>query len=117
MHTACAWLSGGLRTRPKPEILRISGFRLKLKSHRVAMRLSLLSTFIDFRYFRVFLFNSVQYVLFPVSVAVDWCPATTRARMERRRSSRGAFSGCNTYFALRAIPVSDVAVVALVNSW
>ena len=88
-----------------------------MKSHRVAMRLSLLSTFIDFRYFRVFLFNSVQYVLFPVSVAVAWCPATTRARMERRRSSRGAFSGCNTYFALRTILVSDVAVVALVNSW
>ena len=117
MHTACAWLSGGLRTRPKPEILRISCFRLKMKSHRVAMRLSLLFTFIDFCYFRVFLFNSVQYVLFPVSGAVDWCPATTRARMERRRSSSGAFSGCNTHFALRAILVSDVAVVALVNSW
>jgi len=37
--------------------------------------------------------------------------------MERRRSRRGAFSGCNTYFALRTILVSDVAVVALVNSW
>ena len=56
-------------------------------------------------------------MLFPVSVAVAWCPDPDLARMERRRSRRGAFSGCNTYFALRTILVSDVAVVALVNYW